>query len=491
MSTNTPRRAWAWAATWAALALLTAILVAGAVFASPASSSVTQPAARQLGQIGQTLSETVYVPFAMQTYPAPPSIFGLEVLLSTGNAYVPDVQTLQPVWIRKNGLLWSDVEPAPGLRQWEEMSVLDAQVSQLSAAGFETMLIVRSTPSWAQYVEGMPCGPIRPENLDDFAGFLTDAVARYKEPPYNVQYWELWNEPDVDPGVISWPESPFGCWGDSGDPYYGGGYYGEMLSYAYPAIKAADPEAQVLIGGLLLDCDPENPPPGKSCTPSRFLEGILINGGGDYFDIANMHAYAYYGLPGDPVYPRIYNWNWAYGEPSTGISEKAHFVRQTLQNYGYEKPLFNTEVALDCTIGTDDCYEVQSMYAVRAYAEALALDLQAQVWFALRSDWKNTGLLYSTPGTYKPAYYAYQTTVEELESAVYLGPVTSYPPLEGYTFAGSSILIQVVWSADEAVHTITLPAETVRVVDRYGMEIEPSGGAIEVGLAPVFIEVTP
>ena len=38
------------------------------------------------------------------------------------------------------------------------------------------------------------------------------------------------------------------------DPYYGGGYYAEMLKIVYPQIKAADPEAQILIGGLLLFC---------------------------------------------------------------------------------------------------------------------------------------------------------------------------------------------------------------------------------------------
>jgi hypothetical protein len=39
---------------------------------------------------------------------------------------------------------------------------------------------------------------------------------------------------------------------------FGGEYYGNMLKIVYPAIKSADPQAQVLVGGLLLDCDPVN-----------------------------------------------------------------------------------------------------------------------------------------------------------------------------------------------------------------------------------------
>jgi hypothetical protein len=83
---------------------------------------------------------------------------------------------------------------------------------------------------------------------------MHDLVARYSVPPYNVKYWELWNEPDVDPalaGLIG-GDIPFGCWGDSTDPYYGGGYYAEMLKAVYPRIKAADPQAQVARGRIAL-----------------------------------------------------------------------------------------------------------------------------------------------------------------------------------------------------------------------------------------------
>ncbi len=91
--------------------------------------------------------------------------------------------------------------------------------------------------------------------------------------------------------------SVFGCWGNPNDPYYGGGYYAELLKRAYPAAKAANPQAIVMNGGLLLDCDPRYPPPGKDCLPAQFLEGMLRNQGAAYFDILAFHGYPYYGTP--------------------------------------------------------------------------------------------------------------------------------------------------------------------------------------------------
>ncbi len=94
-----------------------------------------------------------------------------------------------------------------------------------------------------------------------FAAFLSEVVKRYSQPPYNVRYWEIGNEPDTPIG----PDSGFGCWGVNGDPYFGGGAYGNMLKAVYPAIKAANPQVQVLNGSLLLD-RPNTPPaqiPGR------------------------------------------------------------------------------------------------------------------------------------------------------------------------------------------------------------------------------------
>ena len=155
-------------------------------------------------------------------------------------------------------------------------------------------------------------------------------VNRYKNPPYNIKFWELGNEPDTP---VWYTKSVFGCWGDTTDPYFGGEFYAQMLKAAYPAIKAADPQAQVLVGGLLLD----NPDVATNNT-ARFLEGILRGGGGPFFDAVSFHSYSYFwgtvGQMSNPHWP---------GSVTT-IPEKTLFIKDVLNRYGQGyKTLMNTE----------------------------------------------------------------------------------------------------------------------------------------------------
>src|SRR5450759_920104 len=103
-----------------------------------------------------------------------------------------------------------------------------------------------------------------------------------------------------------------------------------MLKTAYPAIKAASPSAQVLFGGLLMDCKPE------ICSDdvknrSHFLEGALVNGAGDFFDGVSFHAYDYY----QGVLGQYSNSNWGAAWNTTGpvLLVKAAYLRQLLDQY--------------------------------------------------------------------------------------------------------------------------------------------------------------
>jgi len=49
---------------------------------------------------------------------------------------------------------------------------------------------------------------------------MSELVTRYSKPPFNIKYWEIGNEPDIDPSLIA-PTEPFGCWGDQNDEFYG------------------------------------------------------------------------------------------------------------------------------------------------------------------------------------------------------------------------------------------------------------------------------
>ena len=391
-------------------------------------------------------------------------------------------------WIRCGDLLWAAVEPTPGARAWEAMADLETELLAARAAGMQVILVVRKTPDWAQKVPGHSCGPVAPEALDDMGRFLADAVKRYGAPPFDVKYWELGNEPDVDPSLVK-PHSGFGCWGDADDPYYGGEYYARMLRTVYPAIKATDPEAQVLIGGLLLDKEPamdDLPNP-----PGRFLEGILQGGGGDFFDVVSFHAYALYD-------GKLHDWellNPAWVERGGVVAGKVSFLRQVLAAYGYNKPIMLTEAGLLCAGCSSPppggFLAAQAAYVPRLYTRNIALGLTTTVWFTLDGPgWREAGLL-GRDQTPRPAYRALQTMTRLLDDAEYVGPIEVDAGLTGYAFQRSDRQVWVLWSSTGAPVQIPVPPGILASYDALGSRVPSSTRQIVVGVSPVYLEISP
>ncbi|MGD2158369.1 MAG: hypothetical protein PVG32_15940 [Anaerolineales bacterium] len=398
-------------------------------------------------------------------------------------------------WMRNNGLLWSEVEPVEGERNWNSVAGLEQELQKASDSGYQVILIIRSTPSWAQRESGIPCGPIKPDKLSAFVNFVGDAVTRYSTHPFNVKYWEIWNEPDGGFNAVR-PMAPFGCWGDQNEPFYGGRYYGEMLKLIYPRIKLSDPDAKVLVGGLLLDCDPIHPPETpkgsgktKDCSPSTFLEGVLQNGGGDFFDGVSFHAYDYYHLAqGAYANP---NWHSAWDTTGPTLIAKARYLRSLLEEYGYiDKFLVNTEMALLCTSkNQEDCQtevfnRTKANYLAQSYAAAVAEGLRGNVWYSL-TGWRHSGLVDKNLNPF-PAYQAYKVSLEALDKAAYWGEITDYPNTKGYDFLREGAHLWIIWSLDGNTHNIQLPNIPESILDLFGNPI-PATEEIEIGLDPIYI----
>jgi len=332
---------------------------------------------------------------------------------------------------------------------------------------------------------------MKQEYFDEFATFVRDVVTRYSVSPYNVKYWEIWNEPDIDPSLVP-GDSGFGCWGDQKDPYYGGGYYATMLKFVYPQIKAADPQAQVLVGGLVLDCDPINPPAGKDCKPAKFLEGILRNNGGPYFDGVSFHAYDYYlGTLGQ--YSNA-NWHSAWNTTGPVLEAKVAYLRRLLGQYGQsDKFLMNTETALLCgTSGeeppcqTKDLANTKAYYLAQSYASALAANLHANLWYSLLG-WRASGLL--NPGNLAPlpAFDAYRFAAQELRGTRFVRQLQEYPGVRGYEFERDGQRLWILWSLDGAVHSLAFPTAPQAVIDVFGNPLKV-GSSLLVTVMPSYVE---
>lgn len=453
-----------------------------------------------------------YLPIVYQTRAFTTSI-GFEVGLNVENNGLDQLAGLKNAWLRLNGVLWSDVEPVQGQRDWGVLVHLEDRILEAAQLNAEVILVVRKTPLWAQKDEGYYCGPVHEDRLDEFGDFLYGLVERYSVPPYNVKYWEIGNEPDVDPGLSDFwgPDVPFGCWGDESDQYYGGGYFAEMLKAVYPRIKAADPQSKVLIGGLLMNCDPRSycNPEDKPVEhqPTQFLKGILHNGGGEYFDVVAFHAYDfYYGNTGQYGY---FKWDSRWDKNGPLLVAKAGYIKEVLESYQvFDKQLMSTELALICgdyddPPESDGCesdwnspYEsTKASYVAQAYAASIAEGVDAGIWYRV-DGWRNSGLLYEdlTP---RPAFLAMRFAYDLLSGSEYGGEIASQDVddmgnISGYKFSRGDRRIWIVWSLEEEARQLNPPGEPLAIWNVLGEPIEiGSAGALDLSLEPVYIEWMP
>jgi outer membrane protein assembly factor BamB len=119
---------------------------------------------------------------------------------------------------------WAELEP---LRGQLALDALDAHLNASVAAGLRPLLVVRDTPAWAASSDVLPRDPA------DLAAFLAALGARYASLAPAYQIWELPNKAQAGRSAAS-PDR-----------------YAEALVVGAKALRAADPCALVLAGGLL------------------------------------------------------------------------------------------------------------------------------------------------------------------------------------------------------------------------------------------------
>ncbi|MGD2159036.1 MAG: hypothetical protein PVG14_15755 [Anaerolineales bacterium] len=422
-----------------------------------------------------------YLPIAQNKFPLM-SPFGSETIYSAkllpGSELLTHALSLGMTWQRMNGRIsWRLLQPDQGgMIDWSSMKDFEEELRTLRMNGISPIVIVDDYPYWAT-VEPTSCAAIKTEYFEEFADFMRQLVERYHVPEFNVKNWELGNEVDVDPSLVR-INSAFGCWGDIDDPYYGGEHYGEFLKLVSPIIKSVDPDAQVWIGGLLLD-SPNTTKPNRG-KPELFLQGVLEAGAAPYFDVVPYHVYIPYfdtKIDHDLLF---------WGDWGGGVLGKARYIREMMAEYGIVKPVFLNEAGLMCPpkVGGEpidycdppsaDFFEMQANHIVRQFVRGLSENVMGYVWYTLNGPgWRNTGLL-DENGDPRPVYYAYQNLINLLEDAPFDRVVDYGLGIEAYIFAGRLGEIHTIWSIEDQAHTITVPQDRfIAAYDREGNAITP------------------
>lgn len=434
-----------------------------------------------------------YLPLVTYTGQALP--YGIESYYLHDEKMHGYAQELAPSWLRANIVQWQLVQPEKnGSYNTAVLERLDKNIAFAKQNNITPIIVITRSPSWAT-TNGRTCGPIRQENMSDFTKFMSWLVNRYKN---DVNYWELWNEPDFAPGLIPIGSEVMGCWGNESDPYYGGGAYGEMLKAVAPVIRKANPQAKIVLGGLALTHPvTQNPAQGN---PEKFLEGILRSGAGASFDIMAFHSYPWFShRPLDYDYDADTEGSWKeWGGYTIG---KVKFIRQVFTKYKVpEKPLFLNETALTCVQPPngpcpgpgENLDRAQVYFLIRMLARGSYVGIDQFSWYLLEGPgWRYSGLL-DNKSNPKPVYTAYQTFIRLIGKADSPQRVTVYDRddtlVETYRFTKTSSYIDVLWGKDLSTYYVLKPAKFIKAYDVYGEEIQPIGPYIPVSFGAIYIE---
>lgn len=224
------------------------------------------------------------------------------------------------------GFSWGDIEPEPPIAgkhkyRWEHT---DRLILEYQRAGFRHFHIyVKSVSRWASSKPVKPIGGgsslPKPEYMEDYKAYLRALIQRYDtnhphHAPgllYPVEYWEI----EAEWGT--------GFWQGRLEEYL------ELLKVAYATVKEANPRAKVILIGFFLaglfegHPDPKEIPATLAAMPAqrrRVTERYLAEmqqllAHPELFDVVEFHS--------------LSDWS--------EISGMARFLRQTMQQHGYEK----------------------------------------------------------------------------------------------------------------------------------------------------------
>lgn len=319
---------------------------------------------------------------------------------ATIDAYYDKLLATGATWQRVDGSLnWYSIQSTSSVSYvWGSADLL---IDRAIAKGIETVYLINHSPSWAAYA-GCVLSNCPPANSTVIATFCTQIATRYLG---KIHYYEFWNEQNLT--SFSWLPDPIG-------------EYVTDLNACYDAIKAVDPTATIISGGL----SPAATSAGTSYSPIDWLTAVYAHSPAPKFDILGIHPYTY---PTDPECPLSRcSWN--------NLLQSLGAIRTLMiANGDTSKKMWATEVgAPTCGLGTPHDMNQNSFTYGTDY---MKLEAQAQIaqkyvktvqanpviervfWYTLvdtnsadNSDPENCFGLYYSTGGFKPLFWIIKNT---------------------------------------------------------------------------------
>lgn len=184
------------------------------------------------------------------------------------NRFFDDVLSLGVGWLRLD-ISWSDIQPQSSTAyNWH---ITDRVINAARTRNVEVLPILLYTPAWARGSSCNGSNYCAPRDPAEFAKFSREAVKRYA--PKGVHAWEIWNEPNHGK-----------YWGSKGNV----AGYADLLKAASVAIRAEDPGAFIVTGGLGPAANDD-----ENIAQLDYLEQLYAQGVGPYFNAVGYHPYSF------------------------------------------------------------------------------------------------------------------------------------------------------------------------------------------------------
>ncbi|GAA4572211.1 hypothetical protein [Planotetraspora kaengkrachanensis] len=249
-------------------------------------------------------------------------------LFGKPDEFVPAARSLGARLVRAY-VYWSQVEPEPGRYTWD---TVDALLGQFDGDE-EVWITVCSSSPWGTRLPTDFLPPSPAHDLSAYGEFVRRLVRHCGG---RVHYWQCDNEPSNTD--LLWA-------GTSAE-------YVAQLKVMYAAVKDADPEAAVVLGGCGYDVFSSE----ESDAPRQFFDHV-VSAGHDAFDLFDVHLY------GDAAeVPR-----------SLGVA------RELMRAHGYLKPIVVGEYAAPVPFEFPEVGAVMYETLAQAFAEPPATQSTAEL----------------------------------------------------------------------------------------------------------------
>ncbi len=368
-----------------------------------------------------------------------------------------NLKALGTHWVRYF-VSWPQLQPTPAAIEPSALASFEQTFAQLPP-GTKVILDVVDSPRWET---GSTDEHAPPANPNDYAAFVGALAQRFGT---KVAAYEIWNEEDAP-----------GWWTGAPNP----AAYAQLLEATYPVVKAADPSATVVLGGL-------------TGNDYQFLEGIYKAGAKGSFDAVAVHTDTACNILSPYDFIRSTENNRLLPDSFLAYRE----VRAVMVANGDAKPIWMTEMSWRTTeaVCSEGVWagqkaegvseEQQASYLRQAY-HCLAEDpyVQVALWYPLEDEGPVVSGLLRADGSRKPSFAAMRAYSREGDTlggqcGVFTGPKIAVASPADRTVYSGPLPINVTATSSVGVFRIRLECDGKLIRNYDGNFPATLSGAIE------------